>query len=338
MTMEIAGKTIISIQNLEIGYRSGTITAPLVPPLAADVKCGELISVIGLNGIGKSTLLKTIAGLMPSLGGEILIKGRKISEHSRYEMARNIGYISTESVRVNSMRVLDLVRLGRYPHTDWTGRFDENDHGKVEEAIANAGITHLSERFINELSDGERQRAMIARTLAQDTDILIMDEPTAFLDVRSRHEVIHLLHDLSERRGKTIICSTHDLSTALDNSDRIWLLFSDSFEDGAPEDLILSGSFQSLFDNSSVRFDPSDASLKYSRPVSGSVNLKSESNLRYWTVRAITRAGFEIGPSGSDITIEAYMSGSKPAWRGIKNMKETEFASVYDLVRWLTSR
>ena len=123
-----------------------------------------------------------------------------------------IGYISTEPVRVSNMRVSDLVSLGRYPHTNWTGKLEKEDHDMVNEAIEKVGLQNLTGRFINELSDGERQRAMIARVLAQDTEILVMDEPTAFLDIRSKYEIVHLLHDLSRTRGKTIIFSTHDLA------------------------------------------------------------------------------------------------------------------------------
>lgn len=251
--VDVNGK-ILSLESLLIGYRSGARTAALLPPLSTGVIKGELIALIGQNGIGKSTLLRTIAGLQAALGGEVLVRGRRISDFSRYELARTIGYISTEPVRVSNMKVIDLVGLGRYPHTNWTGRFEEADHLLVADAIEKTGLTNLTGRFINELSDGERQRAMIARVLAQDAEIIIMDEPTAFLDVRSRYEIIHLLHDLSSARGKTIIFSTHDLITAVNEADRIWLTFSDLFTEGAPEDLINNGSFNRLFGDPAVKF------------------------------------------------------------------------------------
>jgi iron complex transport system ATP-binding protein len=332
----MAGKYhILSLESLLIGYKSGSRESALIPPLTTTVRKGELIALIGQNGIGKSTLLRTIAGLQVPLRGDVFIKGKRLPDYHRFELAKNIGYISTEPVRVTNMKVIDLVRLGRYPHTDWTGRFEKEDHNIVEEAILKTGLLHLTGRNINELSDGERQRAMIARALAQDAEILVMDEPTAFLDIRSRYEIIHLLHDLSANKAKTIIFSTHDMLTAMSESDRIWLIFSDSFMEGAPEDLILNGTFNKLFDESVVQFNAADASFVFRKKMKGEVKIEASGILGYWTEKAANRAGFKVSDESAPVRIKVSTVDSKVSWIVHEGADHFEFSTLYDLVGWL---
>jgi iron complex transport system ATP-binding protein len=236
------------------------------------------------------------------------------------------------------MSVTDLVRLGRYPHTGWTGKFTGEDQRKVAEAISMAGIESLSRRYINELSDGERQRAMIARVLAQDADILLLDEPTAFLDVRSRYEIVHLLHDLSVRRSKTIIFSTHDLLTAIGESDRVLLLFRDFYALGSPEDMVLNGSFEKLFKDSVVRFNASDASFNFMKKSHGDVYIEGTGMARYWTEKAAARVGFEISGPGSGIKIRILAEGNEMRWLAESGNSRYECRSLYELVNWLKQR
>lgn len=289
---------ILSLNDLLIGYKLGGAFSALLPPLNGFAGCGELIAVIGENGIGKSTLLRTITGLQVQLGGEVLIKNKPLREYKSRSLALNIGYISTEQVKVPDMTVYDLVSLGRYPHTDWTGRLRDEDTIAVGDAIEKTGLSELRNRNINEISDGERQRAMIARVLAQDSDILVMDEPTAFLDIRSRYEIVHLLHDLSRNRNKTIIFSTHDLPVAAGECDKIWLILEDKFIEGAPEDLIIEGKIDQLFGDSVVSFNKTDGSFSFCRATRGAITLETENGddsvERYWTVKALARAGFGL--------------------------------------------
>jgi iron complex transport system ATP-binding protein len=335
--METDREKILSIDSLLIGYKSGNNTSMLIPPLTSLALKGELIALIGQNGIGKSTLLRTITGLQESLGGNIYIKGKLLEEYGRYDLARQIGFISTEPVRVSNMKVYDLVALGRYPHTNWTGKLEEADHEKVFESISKVGMNKLKDRYINELSDGERQRAMIARVLAQDAEILVMDEPTAFLDIRSKYEIVHLLHDLSKNRGKTIIFSTHDLLTAISESDKIWLLLPDSFAEGAPEDLVLNGSFNKLFDASVVNFSNFDASFTFRREMRGKISVDAEGILRYWTEKAANRAGFEISNDRTVIHIKVDTDEDNLRWFAYTEQTVIEFESLYGLVNWLNS-
>lgn len=336
--MDNQEKAILSLNSLLIGYRGGKVMNALLPPLDAYAGKGELIALIGENGIGKSTLLRTITGLQPSLGGTIILKNKKLEDYSKYDLARNIGYISTEPVRVANMKVHDLVSLGRYPHTNWTGKLNENDHSIVEDAIKKVGLNSLTERYINEISDGERQRAMVARVLAQDTDILVMDEPTAFLDIRSKYEIVHLLHDLSRTRGKTIIFSTHDLLTAVTDSDKIWLTLKDSFIEGAPEDLILSGVFDRLFVESAVRFNPGDGSFSLRRPLKGRIYIVADGIDRYWTEKAVNRAGFGISAGPSVPAIKITGVGAEKRWILEEEENNISFSSIYELVLWLDKK
>jgi iron complex transport system ATP-binding protein len=176
---------------------------------------------------------------------------------------------------------------------------------------------------------------MIARVLAQDAEILVMDEPTAFLDIRSKYEIVHLLHDLSRTRGKTIVFSTHDLLTAISESDKVWLALEDSFEEGAPEDLILKGAFNRLFDSSVVRFSPMDASFSFSRTMRGKVLIEATGIDRYWTEKAANRAGYEISSDQSAIRIKVIDDDEVKRWLVYNESSVVEFNSIYGLVDWL---
>ena len=329
-------KEILAVESLLIGYISGRRSKILLPPLNAKAYQGELIAMIGQNGIGKSTLLRTITGLQIAVAGTIFINGRPINDYSRMDFAQHIGYISTEPVKVNNMKVFDLVALGRFPHTDWLGKLTENDQTIIMDSIAKVGMESFVNNYITELSDGERQRVMIARILAQDTDLMVMDEPTAFLDIKSKYEIIHLLHDLSKRRGKTIIFSTHDLNVAVSEADKVWLLLQDSFEEGAPEDLIISGAFDQLFKDSLVRFNQTDGSFTFRNELKGTLNLKGEGVTRLWTEKALNRAGYSISDKNAETLIEIIKMPDKTRWIFKNKTTKTEFNSVYDLVSWLS--
>ena len=325
---------ILSVDSLSIGYLSGKNRTVLLSPLNATATKGELIAVIGRNGIGKSTLLRTITGLQNSLGGDIFFSNRSIRKYSRLELAQKVGFISTEIVKIANMNVYELVSLGRFPYTNWLGKIDSKDHEIIMDSIEKTGMRDLYNRNISELSDGERQRAMVARVLAQDTEIIIMDEPTAFLDIKSKYEIMHLMHELTEKKGKTIIFSTHDFNIAVSQADKIWLILDERLIEGAPEDLMIKGSFDNLFDSSVVGFNSLDGSFSFRRKERGSIYIEGNGNWRHWTEKAVIRAGFSLSEARGNFIIKVPASGFKN-WVVTTPDQSLEFISILDLVNWL---
>jgi iron complex transport system ATP-binding protein len=331
--MNTENNEILSLQALNIGYISGRRKRELLPPVSATARKGELVAILGRNGIGKSTLLRTIIGLQPALGGRIIIDGREYSEYSRLELARKVGYISTEIVRASNMKVSDLVAIGRFPHTGWTGNNDPEGEAAISTAMDRTGMTGFRDRYISELSDGERQRAMIARVLAQETDILIMDEPTAFLDVSGRYEMIHLMSGLA-RGGRTIIFSTHDFNIALNQADKIWLILDNVLIEGSPEDLVLSGAFNNLFDPGFVSFNYSDGTFSLQTEKKGKLFIMGEGLPRDWTIKALARSGYEVADNYS---IPYLITPAKVPGKWVVVLADgpIEFESIYSLAAWL---
>ncbi len=328
---------ILSFGGLKIGYRTGRRENVLLPPLNANAKRGEMIALVGKNGIGKSTLLRTIAGLQLPLGGEIVYSGKSIGDYSRTELARTIGYISTEIINVSNMRVYDLVALGRFPYTNWFGKIDDESHGIIAGAIKMTGMESLSSRLVSELSDGERQKAMIARILAQDTGILVMDEPTAFLDIGSKFEILHLMHFLSQTRGKTIVFSTHDLNVAMSQADKVWLIAGDRLLEGAPEDLMLQGAFDHLVDASAVQYDYENGTYSFITEKRGAINVRGAGVMLHYTRKALNRAGFSANPEQSVPYVEV-PSGSSGRWKLTTDVSVEEFNSIYDFISGLSGQ
>ncbi|MBR2400889.1 MAG: ABC transporter ATP-binding protein [Tidjanibacter sp.] len=226
---------------------------------------GELTALIGRNGTGKSTLLRTIAALARPQSGVITIQGDNVSELSMREVASRISFVSTDDVRVQNLHVWDVVALGRAPYTNWVGRLREEDRAKVQEALALVGMSAFAEASMESLSDGERQRVMIARALAQDTPIILLDEPTAFLDLPNKYEVCLLLRRLAHEQGKCILFSTHDLSIALELCDTIAMIEGGEFHYGTAEMLIESGAMQRIFERTQIEFDREKGNVRLKR-------------------------------------------------------------------------
>ena len=250
-------EAILTARTLSIGYTGGRRPARVVArDIDVSLDSGDFVCLLGPNGAGKSTLLRTLAGMQPPLDGHVRIAGRDTSEMSTAEVAQVLSVVLTDRVSAGAMTVRDLVGLGRHPHTDWIGRFTPEDEQAVSWSIRAARAEDLEHRNVAELSDGERQRVMIARALAQQPDLMILDEPTAFLDLPRRVEILALLRDLAHTTRKAILLSTHDLDLALRCADRVYLLPSEgALQTGAPEDLVLNGAFERAFGSDGVRFD-----------------------------------------------------------------------------------
>jgi iron complex transport system ATP-binding protein len=256
---------ILIIDKLSAGYGSGKNEKTVLSQLHATADRGELIAVIGRNGSGKSTLLRVLAGLHRHYTGKICFDETEIKKLSQKQLAKKVGYVSTEIVKAPNMSVYDLVALGRFPHTSWIGRIDSENESYISKALADTGMAEMSSRFVAELSDGERQRAMITRVLAQDTCLMIMDEPTAFLDIVGKYEIFNLLNRIAKEGRRTIIFSTHDLQMAINYADKIWLLNNSELFEGSPENLIKNGTFDKIFDSANIKYSPENENFIFSK-------------------------------------------------------------------------
>ncbi|MCD6597647.1 MAG: ABC transporter ATP-binding protein [Bacteroidales bacterium] len=325
---------ILVLKNLEIGFRKGRkIIASLLSGMNVSAGRGELVALIGQNGIGKSTLLKTIVHLHEQLNGEILFNKRDRLDYTAAEFSSLVGFVSTEVIRVGNLTVRDLISLGRFPYTNWLGKLTEDDHGIVDQAMEMVNLLSFADKNLSEISDGERQRAMIARTIAQDTDILILDEPTAFLDLPNRYEVIHLLRHLSEEKGKLVIFSTHDLEMVINEADKIWMIAKDELIEGAPEDLVLNGSFNYLFPGSKAVFNKESGSFSYMREGKREIILIGSGTAFEWTKKALKRKSYIPVSNGSSIKIHVDTDKNSVEWvLSIKN-KELKVYSIQELLK-----
>ncbi len=248
---------IISTGHLAVGYRNGKQQVTLLKDLNLSLYRGELVALLGQNGAGKSTLLRALTCDESPLGGTIEIDGKNLLEMSQKERSRLIGLVSTERIQAGALTVTELVGLGRHPHTGFLGRLDEDDKKIVHQAMVDAGIIGKADEYMASLSDGERQKAMIARALAQETPVIILDEPTAFLDVASRIETMRLLRNLAHERGKAVLLSSHDISQSLMLADKLWLITTDrQVLTGPTRQLVADGAMDRLFENRDIHFNP----------------------------------------------------------------------------------
>lgn len=332
---------IIELRSATVGYtQKGNSPKMVKSGISVHALKGELVAVIGENGVGKSTLLKTIAGFHASVGGEVLIRGKQVSTYHEKELALMMSFVSTEIIRVPNLSVFDLVSLGRYPHTNWFGKLLDEDRHIVEEAIQSVGLQGYEHRMVNHISDGERQKVMIARTLAQDTEVIVLDEPTAFLDLSNKYGIVHILHQLASEKGKTILFSTHDLTTAIAESDRIWLMLDNAVEQGAPEDLILNGTFAGLFHNEHLFFDREKGDFRIRKQTKKRAIINGEGIAYDWTTKALERIGFEVVISGDSCEDKdlAIINIDYPHWIIQQQGQSLKFGSLHSLCRYLNGQ
>jgi len=330
---------VLQTSALAIGYKNGGKTPRVVANhLNLQLNAGEFVCLVGPNGVGKSTLLRTVIGLQPKLAGEIQLSGRKLATYHPRELANQVSVVLTSPISVGAMRVDELVAMGRFPFTGLFDRMTDHDWDVVHETLRVVGVDKLSHRYIHTLSDGERQKVMIARALAQEPRLLVLDEPTAYLDLPGRVVVMDLLHDLASGQDKAVLTSTHELDLALRHADRIWLMNDEGqISQGAPEDLVLNGSFAQIFNRAGVRFDPLSGSFDTQNRGSKPVFLEGQGPEAIWTRRALLRAGYRVEeeklqafPSVSVIT-----KNGTTTWQLEQEGHAITFASIYELLQEL---
>lgn len=252
---------MIELRDITLAFGSRVLMADAT----ATFRRGELVALLGRNGTGKSTLLRAISALGAVQRGDILVDGSRIGSMSPRELARRIAFVNTERVDVEALTAYDLVAIGRAPYTDWMGRLGAEDRDIVERSLRLAGVEALACRTVDTLSDGECQRVMIARALAQQTDAILLDEPTSFLDLPNRYELCTLLRDLAHRENKCVLFSTHELDIALSLADSIALVDTPRLVHLPTAEMITSGHIERLFDSDHVKFDATTRAITLRR-------------------------------------------------------------------------
>lgn len=322
---------LLSTYNLSIGYSRKKSKYTVQSGLNLELKSGELVCLIGPNGSGKSTLMRTLAGLQKPLEGHALIKGKDVNLISQQEKALLISMVLTERIDIENATVEDIISLGRHPHSHWWGGSSETDKKAIMQAMEMVNLQHKQNNYISELSDGERQRAMIAKALAQDTPIILLDEPTAHLDLPNRVEIMLLLHRLAHKTNKGILLSTHELDLALQAGDRIWLMdVNRGIECGVPEDLIFNGSFKHTFQSKNYVFNETNGNFSMNYPLLKQVSVAGDKTRMYWTLRALARAGFEVVENA-----DTHISITENTWIVEQGNKTTELLSIDSLLHFL---
>lgn len=329
----------IHIKNLSIGYQSKNDTKVVANRICSVIYGGELTCLLGANGVGKSTLLRTLSAFQPKLEGEIRVLGRDIDSYSDKQLSTAIGVVLTEKCEIRNMTVRELIGMGRSPYTGFWGRLGPEDIRIVERSIALVRIENLAFRMVHTLSDGERQKVMIAKALAQETPIIYLDEPTAFLDFPSKVEIMQLLHHLTRTTNKTIFLSTHDLELALQIADKIWLMDREKgIRTGTPEDLALSGHLTGFFARKGIVFERETGLFRIDHQYVSEIRLEG-SGQRYAMVRkALQRNGIRAVDSiHSDCWIDAGSSETDLFTIHFPDGHRVQTASIQELLLSLLS-
>lgn len=328
-------KVVLHTDVLKIGYKGKAGRDTIVAKhIDVDLHSGELICLLGPNGSGKSTLIKTLAGVHKMLAGEITVFDESIKLLSRKQIAYRLSTVLTDRVTVGNLSVYNLVAFGRSPYTGWLGSLSEEDEEQVRWAIEATGLTEFVNRDVSKLSDGERQKVMIARALAQDTSVILLDEPTAHLDLPNRVEIIRLLRKLAHETGKGILLSTHELDLALKAGDRIWLMNREKeLFKGVPEDLVLNGTFEEVFKKDSFDFDIETGSFKIHQHKNKIVSVNGDPVPVFWTRRALEREGYlVVEGANASLKISAERSKDGFKWQINDDLSIIEATSVSDLL------
>jgi iron complex transport system ATP-binding protein len=287
----------LEAQRLAIGYQ-----APLAQAHGLRLQGGRVTALLGANGQGKSTLIRTLAGLQPALQGQVLLMGQPLERLPLRERAKHLALVLTQRQPLGTLTVAELAALGRSPHTPWHGRLSDADRRLVGDCLLAVGLGGYEGRAVDSLSDGERQKALLARALAQQTPVLLLDEPTAHLDVANRVEIFRLLRRLARERGLAVLASTHELDMALHHADEAWLVSEGQVWAGMPEELVLGGHFDRAFPQLPFDWGRPGGLLRPEWPEpwrqAPPVRLLGDPTRCLWTRQALRRQGFAVGQEG----------------------------------------
>lgn len=283
---------LLKIEALAVGYEESTV----LEDISLTVYAGDMICLMGANGSGKSTLLRTICGLNKKKSGNVFIENKEIEMLQNSELSKLISIVLTERSNINGLSVEDIVRLGRFPYTNVWGKLQEHDRQIINQSIELLNLEDIRTSLAEELSDGQLQKVFIARALVQDTPIIILDEPTSYLDVSSKLELMSVLERISTEKNKALIFSSHDWDLVLEMCSKVWLIENKSLiSSGAPEELLLSGKIQKIFKHESFYLNNSNGRFCELREMKKSLNFICEDAIvREWTIHALNKIGYEV--------------------------------------------
>ena len=317
---------LLVTHDLVVGYGR----RKLFESLSLCLRSNTFVCLIGANGAGKSTLLKTLSGLREPLAGIVQLQSKNLYHLSPEQRAKQLSLVLTERLELDWLSVEELVSLGRHPYTNWQGHLDKHDREIVRQAIAAVGMSDLRKKSITQISDGERQKAMIARALAQQTKLLILDEPTAYLDLPRRVEVMQLLRSLAHQDGRTILMSTHDLDLALRSADQLWLITSTgNLVVGTPEELVLQGDLGEAFSSERFEFNRDSGQFQLNYQRRSPIRLQGAGIVTTWTKRALERLGYEVTTAPADLNLVVQTNPDR--WLLTQGDRQETFETLSDL-------
>ena len=324
----------ITAKQLSIGYQHSARETIVASGLDCSLCGGEFVCLLGPNGAGKSTLIRTLAGMQKPLAGELRLSGKTISDIAPRERAKVVSVVLTEEMSSGMMDAYSLVSLGRHPYSGWFGGLTAQDRERIKWSIDAVGVKPLANRQVSELSDGERQKISVARALAQETKLMLLDEPTAFLDLPRRVELMSILRDLAHRENLALLLSTHDLDLALRYADKVWLMtLEGNLLQGAPEALALNGQLAQVFASENLDWDASSGSFCSDSVACLKVRLEGQGIERVWTQRALERLGFGIGKDNEEAAFS--LKVNKNSWEVERFGLNQNFENIESLIEWI---
>lgn len=328
----------LTATKLSIGYSHRGQETCVAEALELALNAGEFICLLGPNGAGKSTLIRTLAGMQAPLSGSLKLQDQTFHSISPRERARMISVVLTEALPVGMMDAYSLVALGRHPYSGWLGGLDQTDKERIAWAFKAVGAEGLEGRQIAELSDGERQKVSIARALAQEAQVMLLDEPTAFLDLPRRVELMSILRNLAHREQMGLLLSTHDLDLALRFADRLWMITTDGqLIQGYPEELAMSGEFARIFANENLDWDAERGSFRAHPNPCLKAEIQGDGIHALWTRRALERLGFGIAKPDekSALSIQVVDTDDRTEWAVARNGNQAKHTSISQLIDWI---
>lgn len=321
---------LLKTHSLKIGYREKDSEKVLQKNINISLEKGQIISLVGQNGVGKTTFIKTLSGLLEPLDGEVFFDSRNLKEIPKNLLATKFSVVLTEKPVSSNLTVKELVSLGRHPYSSWLGILSKDDQAAVEEAIDKTHINYISDKKLYQLSDGQLQKVMIARALAQETDLIFLDEPTAHLDLHNKIEIMYLLKDIA-KEGKGILISTHDLHISTQVADILWLFnFNEPVIQGTPEDLILDGSVERTLFLQEYNYD-FKSGYTFEKPVKSKIQVKGTGDRAFWTSIALQKQGYEVVSESAEIEIIV----KELSWEIKKTHETEELHSIEDLLNYI---